>query len=142
VAVLSCIGDDAGGQQIIDELATEGVDTTPVVAVARASSGFTYIIVNPGAATRTCLHTPGTCGDLTLADIDEGVGGGSGGGSGGRRKRSSLDDAWLLHCDSRHTVAAIAAAKLAAARGILISVDVGKSVTRIKTRTFKCNFKS
>jgi sugar/nucleoside kinase (ribokinase family) len=61
-ALFSKIGDDSNGDAIVAELSAEGVDTAALLRQKGAASPFTYIIVDQGAATRTCIHTPGALG--------------------------------------------------------------------------------
>ena len=58
-ALFSKIGGDANGDAIIAQLQADGVDTAALLRQHGASSPFTYIIVDQGASTRTCIHTPG-----------------------------------------------------------------------------------
>ena len=58
-ALFSKIGGDSNGDAIVAELHAEGVDTAALLRQKGAASPFTYIIVDQGAATRTCIHTPG-----------------------------------------------------------------------------------
>lgn len=57
--LISKIADDSPGKGILDELRTDGVDTSFIVVSKEGTSPFTYIIVDNEMKTRTCIHTPG-----------------------------------------------------------------------------------
>ena len=117
VKLCTKLGDDAIGRQCIEELQDVGVDiTSPLFLVGPPGSttGITNVIVSQLEHTRTCIHTPGTCGELTVADVDA----------------VHLDEVFFhvkhLHTDSRHTEAALRLAREAHHRGITVSIDVEK----------------
>ena len=117
VKLCTKIGNDYVGRQIMADLESEGMDlSSPLFQVGREGSttAFTTIVVSEQEHTRTCIHTPGTCGELTLEDL----------------QRVDLDDVFqnvvLLHTDARHTNVALALAREAQTRGILVSLDVEK----------------
>ena len=119
VRLLSKVGDDAVGKSLLSELKEAGVDTTFVRVQSRTTSSLTHIIVANNAITgqssRTCIHTPGSCGELTSIDIDE----------------MHFDAIFAgnvvhFHSDSRHTSAAKILAEEAKRRGISVSVDAEK----------------
>lgn len=114
------VGDDLVGKQVIQELEGAGIDlSSPLFQVGKEGSttGFTTILVSELEKTRTCIHTPGTCGELTPADV-------------------SLDDQTAMenlfhnvfhfHSDARHTDVALILAKEARKRGVPVSLDVEK----------------
>ena len=68
VALATCLGHDPNGDTLMAELQAENVNTDFVVR-RPGSSSFAYIIVDTTANTRTCIHTPGTCGELVPADV-------------------------------------------------------------------------
>lgn len=111
------VGDDSVGRQIMADCETEGIDlSSPLFRVGTEGSttAFTTIVVSEQEHTRTCIHTPGTCGELTLDDL----------------QNVDLDQVFhkfvLLHTDARHTEVALALAREAQTRGILVSLDVEK----------------
>lgn len=111
------VGDDYVGRQIMADLVSEGIDlSSPLFQVGGGGSttAFTTIVVSEEEHTRTCIHTPGTCGELTLEDL----------------QRVDLNDVFrnvvLLHTDARHTDVALELAREAQKRGIPVSLDVEK----------------
>ncbi|GAX23585.1 hypothetical protein FisN_12Hh151 [Fistulifera solaris] len=111
------VGDDYVGRQIMADLEAEGVDlSSPLFRVGNEGSttAFTTIVVSEEEHTRTCIHTPGTCGELTLEDLQ-------------RVDRNDLfQNVALLHTDARHTDVALELAREAQKRGIPVSLDVEK----------------
>jgi sugar/nucleoside kinase (ribokinase family) len=114
--LISKVGDDDIGKKVIEELKAAQVNlTSPLFRIAKGTTtGFTSIIVSELEQTRTCLHTPGTCGELMpqeLADVN-------------------MDDIFEhvvhLHSDARHTDVALLLAREARRRGIPVSLDVEK----------------
>ena len=120
VQVLSKVGDDNVGQNIIDELNESNVETSSHLfrrGGPGSTTSFTTVIVDEKEQTRTCIHTPGTCGELSLEDV----------------KSMSQDDinevfrnVIHLHTDSRHTDVSLWIAKEAKKRGITVSCDCEK----------------
>jgi len=120
VKLLSKVGDDVVGQHIIDELSASNVETSSQL-FRRGGSGsttsFTTVIVGEKEQTRTCIHTPGTCGELSLADVQS-------------LSQKDIDQVFRnvihLHSDSRHTDVSLWIAKEAKKRGITVSCDCEK----------------
>jgi len=120
VKLLSKVGDDIVGQNIIDELNTSNVETSSQL-FRRGDSGsttsFTTVIVDEKEQTRTCIHTPGTCGELSLEDVQS-------------LSQEHIDQEFRnvihLHSDSRHTEVSLWLAKEAKRRGITVSCDCEK----------------
>jgi len=117
VKLCTKLGDDSIGQQCIEDLQTLGVDITSplfLVGAPGSTTGLTNVIVSDQEHTRTCIHTPGTCGELTVADVEA----------------VHLDEVFFhvhhLHTDGRHTEAALRLAREAHNRGITVSIDVEK----------------
>jgi sugar/nucleoside kinase (ribokinase family) len=117
IKLLSKVGDDSVGQQLIDELEESNVDTSSPLfcrGPPGSTTAFTTVIVSQEKHTRTCLHTPGTCGELTLEDVQS----------------VDLDEVFKnvvhLHSDSRHTYASLFLAREAKSRGIMVSCDCEK----------------
>jgi sugar/nucleoside kinase (ribokinase family) len=117
VKFLGKVGDDSVGQQLIAELEESGVDiSSPLLCRGPKGSttAFTTVIVSEEEHTRTCIHTPGTCGVLTLEDV----------------KAVDLENVFEnvvhLHSDSRHADASLFLAKEAKSRGITVSCDSEK----------------
>jgi len=113
IKLLTKLGDDSVGGKLVQELSSAGVDlSSPLFQVKTDStSSFTTIVVSETEQTRTCFHTAGTCGELTLEDF----------------ARADLDEVFenavLLNSDGRHTVVANALAREARKRGIPVAVD-------------------
>lgn len=117
VKLCSKIGDDYVGKQLIEALKQAGVDlSSPLFKVGEAgtSTGLTSIIVSELEQTRTCLHTPGTCGEITTADVES------------VNLEEVFGDVIHIHTDSRHTEAALILAREAKQRGISVSIDIEK----------------
>lgn len=117
VKLCTKLGDDSIGQQCIEELQSLGVDITSplfLVGAPGSTTGITNIIVSEQEHTRTCIHTPGTCGELSVADVEA----------------VHLDEVFFhvqhMHTDGRHTEAALRLAREAHSRGITVSIDVEK----------------
>ncbi|XP_052211075.1 ribokinase-like isoform X2 [Diospyros lotus] len=56
--LISKVADDPQGRDILEELESDGVDTSLVV-VSKGKSPTTYVIVDNQMKTRTCIYTPG-----------------------------------------------------------------------------------
>jgi sugar/nucleoside kinase (ribokinase family) len=119
--LLSKVGSDYIGKNAIEELKEAGVDlSSPLFRIGDegTTTGITTIIVSELEQTRTCLHTPGTCGELTLQDVDVDV------------DVDMMDEIFEhvvhLHSDARHTDVALLLAREARKRGISVSLDVEK----------------
>jgi sugar/nucleoside kinase (ribokinase family) len=112
VKLLSKVGDDHIGKQVLEELRADGVDLSLCRVDCGATTGVTTIVVSEDKHTRTCFHTPGTCGFQTLEEL------------------GCLDDVFQnvihFHSDSRNTTVALALAREARVRGIPVSVDLEK----------------
>ncbi len=115
VKILSKVGSDPIGYQLRSELEQTGVDVSFLIHQTQATSSHTTILVSSEDTTRTCIHFPGTCGELTTLEEDT----------------SSLDDVFRnviwVHFDTRHTDFSLALAKEAVRRSVPnISVDIEK----------------
>jgi sugar/nucleoside kinase (ribokinase family) len=117
VRLATKIGGDRVGEQIVRELKQSGVDvSSPLFRIGdrHSTTGFTTVVVAAKEQTRTCLHTPGTCGELTLADFQS------------VDMNDVFENVVHMHSDSRQTDVALAMAREARNRGISVSVDVEK----------------
>ena len=116
IKILTKLGDDSVGRRLMHDLAMAGVDlSSPLFQVkTESTTSFTTIIVSDTEHSRTCFHTPGTCGELTMEDFHA----------------AALDEVFenvvLLNSDGRHTDVANALAKEARRRGIPVAVDPEK----------------
>jgi sugar/nucleoside kinase (ribokinase family) len=117
VKLLTKLGDDSIRAQLCQELKYDGVDlSSPLFMTGGkgSSTSVTTVIVSDSEQTRTCIYTPGSCGELTqtnVADVD-------------------MDEVFRnvvhVHSDTRHTGAALILAREARRRGLPISVDAEK----------------
>uniref|UniRef100_A0A7S4AGA4 Carbohydrate kinase PfkB domain-containing protein n=1 Tax=Pseudo-nitzschia australis TaxID=44445 RepID=A0A7S4AGA4_9STRA len=122
VEFLSKVGDDAVGQQLIDELNGSNVGTSLHLfrrGEVGSTTAFTTVIVSESEQTRTCIHTPGTCGELSIVDDVQSL------------SQEDINQIFRnvvhLHSDSRHTDVALWMAKEAKRRGgITVSCDCEK----------------
>lgn len=120
VKLLTKVGDDVVGQSIIDELNASNVQTCSDLfrrGGPGSTTSFTTVIVDEEKQTRTCIHTPGTCGELSLGDVQS-------------LSPEEIDQVFRnvihLHSDSRHTEVSLWIAKEAKKRGITVSCDCEK----------------
>ena len=114
------VGDDVVGQNIVDELKASNVETSSQLfrrGGPGSTTSFTTVIVDEKEKTRTCIHTPGTCGELSLVDVQA-------------LSQEEIDQLFRnvihLHSDSRHTEVSLWMAKEAKLRGIRVSCDCEK----------------
>ena len=117
VVLVTKVGDDESGANLEKDLESKGVDcSTPFFEkVPNTTTSITTVIVSESQHTRTCLYTPGSCGEWTKEQI--------------LQRLQSYDlfrNVVWFHSDSRHTEAALVLANEATKRGIPISVDVEK----------------
>lgn len=108
-AILTKIGDDAVGDEIISEFEKEGILTESILRAKDHPSPFTYIIVDRQGGTRTCIHTPGEAlfiEEMTPELMD-----------------STLSGASLVYFDGRLTESALLLAKEARKRSIPVLVE-------------------
>ena len=113
-ALITQVGDDGHGKQVVDELEIDGVNTEGVLQNPQISTPFTYILVDKCQDTRTCIHTP-MAHELTTEDVDASL---------AKQRVPSC-----LHLDSRQTEAALHVVKSYRSMGgaiPLISVDCEK----------------
>ena len=122
VVLLTKVGDDDAAFRLKADLEAQGVDCSSRLFVMQPNSttSITTVIASESEQTRTCVHSPGTCGELSVEEVDDAL----------SSSTEDLDDlfhnAILFHSDTRHTPAAVTLAKEARRRGIPISVDVEK----------------
>eukprot|EP00536_Pseudo-nitzschia_multiseries_P008157 jgi/Psemu1/66389/estExt_Genemark1.C_2030021 len=121
VEFLSKVGDDSAGQVLIDELDALNVGTSSPLfrkGGAGSTSAHTAIIVCETEKTRTCIHTPGSAGELSMVDDVQSL------------SKEDVDALFRnvlhVHSDSRHTDVALWIAKEAKRRGITVSCDCEK----------------
>ena len=86
------------------------MDTTNVVRSAATPTGFTYVLVDTAAATRTCIHSPQT-EELTSHDMNADFHATAAARPATCTAWSTLSAASVVHFDGRHTAAALTAAQ-------------------------------
>jgi len=114
VKFVSKVGDDSVGQQLINELEESNVETLFCKGPPTSNTAFTTIIVSEKEHTRTCIHTPGSCGEISESDLST------------FNMDEVFENVVHLHSDSRNTVACLFFAREARARGIKVSCDCEK----------------
>lgn len=136
VKLCTKVGDDNAGKYVVDELRNDiacrgkenestvlDIDHPLFVVCSGKSTGLTTILVSADSHTRTCIHTPGTCGELGLQDLEKCYKDSS---SETHFWDTFFTDVVHLHTDSRHTAVSLKMAQEAAARKIPVSVDAEK----------------
>ena len=124
VVLLTKVGDDDAAIHLKADLESKGIDgidcsSRLFVMQPNSTTSITTVIASETEHTRTCLHSPGTCGELTVEEVEDALSPSEGGDE-------LFRNVILFHSDTRHTDAAVALAKEARRRGIPISVDVEK----------------
>lgn len=108
--IISKVSNDPPGKALLEELQTEGVDTSFFVVSKEGTSPFSYVIVDSQAKTRTCIFTPGdppmVPEDLPQANL-----------------LSALDGARVAYFDARMTDTALVIAQEAFRQNIPILID-------------------
>ncbi|CAF2148137.1 BnaA01g08200D [Brassica napus] len=111
--LISKVANDSQGKGILEELESDGVDTSFLVVSKEGNTPFTYIIVDKQTQTRTCIHTPGyppmVPTDLSQSSI-----------------LSALDRGSIAYFDVRLHETALVIAKEASRKKIPILVDAEK----------------
>jgi sugar/nucleoside kinase (ribokinase family) len=118
VKLISKVGSDPMGYQLRSELEErQNVDVSFLVHKLETTTSHTTVIVSSKHNTRTCIHYPGTCGELTSLEEE--------------LLPCSFDDIFhnvvWVHFDTRHTDFSLCLAREAQRRNISnISVDIEK----------------
>ncbi|CAN8326331.1 unnamed protein product [Cochlearia groenlandica] len=111
--LISKVASDSQGKGIVEELESDGVDTSFLVVSREGNTPFTYIIVDKHTKTRTCIHTPGdppmVPDDLSRSSM-----------------LSALDGASIAYFDVRLHETALVIANEACRKKIPILVDAEK----------------
>ncbi|OMO90523.1 Ribokinase [Corchorus capsularis] len=107
--LISKVANDGQGKSILEELESDGVDTSFFI-VEEGNSPFTYIIVDNQTKTRTCIHTPGYP-PMRPEELSQ------------SRLFSALDGVNMVYFDGRLHETALIIAKEAARKNIPILVD-------------------
>ncbi|KAG4186476.1 hypothetical protein ERO13_A08G046100v2 [Gossypium hirsutum] len=108
--LISKVANDAQGKSILEELESDGVNTSFFIVSEEGNSPFTYIIVDNETKTRTCIHTPGYP-PLIPDELSQ------------SQLLSALDGANMVYFDGRLYETALIIAKEAACKNIPILVD-------------------
>ncbi|GMJ01299.1 hypothetical protein like AT4G28706 [Hibiscus trionum] len=108
--LISKVANDAQGKSILEELESDGVDTSFFIVSEEGNSPFTYIIVDGETKTRTCIHTPGYP-PLIPEELSQ------------SQLLSALDGVNMVYFDGRLYETALIVAKEAARKNIPILVD-------------------
>ncbi|VVA89954.1 unnamed protein product [Arabis nemorensis] len=111
--LISKVANDSQGKGILEELQSDGVDTSFLVVSKEGNTPFTYIIVDKQTKTRTCIHTPGDP-PMVPTDLPQ------------SSMLSALDRASIVYFDVRLHETALVIAKEASRKKIPILVDAEK----------------
>ncbi|KAG5413244.1 hypothetical protein IGI04_000811 [Brassica rapa subsp. trilocularis] len=111
--LISKVANDSQGKGILEELESDGVDTSFLVVSKEGNTPFTYIIVDKQTQTRTCIHTPGYP-PMVPTDLPQST------------MLSALDRASIAYFDVRLHETALVIAKEASRKKIPILVDAEK----------------
>ncbi len=122
-AFCGTVGDDPRGALILRGLADEGVDTCGVKVRRGAESPVSFCWIDAKTRGRSIAWSRGTARPLGPREIDPGL-----------IKRSHV-----LHLDGHQTRAALAAAKVARACGVTVSIDAGTLVPEIDDLLARCD---
>eukprot|EP00977_Amphora_coffeiformis_P001916 scaffold362_cov176-Amphora_coffeaeformis.AAC.42 len=120
------VGSDGMGQAVTEELECAGIDIHHDLfqVVPDTTTALTTVIVSASEHTRTCMHTPGTCGEWSLHEVqrlDHHVS-----SQQPNTRRIDWENVCHFHSDARHTEAACFLARKAKQRNIPVSLDVEK----------------
>ncbi|CAH2077655.1 unnamed protein product [Thlaspi arvense] len=111
--LISKVANDSQGKGILEELESDGVDTSFLVVSKEGNTPFTYIIVDKQTKTRTCIHTPGDP-PMVPSDLSQ------------SSMLSALDGASIAYFDVRLHETALVIANEASRKKIPILVDAEK----------------
>lgn len=108
-AFVGSVGDDSAGSAILEEFAAEKVDTSHVAVRAGGSSPRAYCWIEADTGKRSIAWTRGKREELSADEVDE----------------EFIKNSRILHFDGHQMQAALAAAKIAKANNIPVSLDAG-----------------
>ncbi|GLT67572.1 hypothetical protein SLA2020_398690 [Shorea laevis] len=119
--LISKVASDGQGKSILNELESDGVDTSFFIVSEEGNSPFTYVIVDSQTKTRTCIHSPGhprmTPNELSWSSLARALDG----------ARIVYFDGMLCECDTALVIAEEATRKnipiLVEAEGIRDGLD-------------------
>ncbi|GLT67570.1 hypothetical protein SLA2020_398670 [Shorea laevis] len=108
--LISKVASDGQGKSILNELESDGVDTSFFIVSEEGNSPFTYVIVDSQTKTRTCIHSPGhppmTPNELSQSSL-----------------ACALDGARIVYFDGRLHDTALVIAEEATCKNIPILVE-------------------
>jgi ribokinase len=122
-AFCGTVGDDERGAQILRGLAENGVDTSGVRTRRNAVSPVSFCWIDAKTRGRSIAWSRGTARPLGPREID----------------RARLMRSDVLHLDGHQTRAALAAAAIARAHGVTVSIDAGTLVPEIDDLLARCD---
>ena len=108
-AFVGTVGDDADGRMILDDFATQGVDTSMVKVRKGATSAIAYLWIEEKTGNRSCAWTREGLTELAADEVDA----------------EAVSKAKILHLDGHNAAGAIAAAKVAREAGVTVMYDAG-----------------
>jgi ribokinase len=123
-AYIGKVGDDGFGRRMVEELATEGVDTTGVLVEPGAESQFAFIMVDETTADRTILWTRGSVSGIGAGEVDTGL----------------ITSARALLIDDLEPEAAAVAARAARGKGIPVLIDAGSLRSGVRELLPLCDY--
>jgi len=122
-AFCGAVGDDARGEQILRGFDDENVDTRNVKVRRGAESPAGFCWIDQTSGKRSIAWTRGTVKPLGPREINPAL----------------IARSHVLHLDGHQTRAALAAAKLARAHGVVVSIDAGTLVPDIEKLLAQCD---
>jgi sugar/nucleoside kinase (ribokinase family) len=131
VQLATKVGSDAVGVGLLDDLQAAGVEVCQGSIVAdNSTTAVTTVLVGALDHTRTCIYTPGTCGEWSAAEVREVLLRMDSDDKDNDRVNGKdailWNDVCHFHSDARHTEAALYLARQALQRHIPVSLDVEK----------------
>lgn len=117
-SLFSIIGRDSSGDQILQELAKDSVDTKWCVITDESPSAVTHVVVDSETSSRTCIHAA-----MSVEISEDEVAQKWDAFASRCEPKSAIS---LIHFDSRQTLAAVALARKANEAGVPVSVDLEK----------------
>ena len=106
--VIGGFGSDNAGKYLLEDFEKLGVGVQNATVLQGASSFTSFIVLSEDKATRTCVFDRGTVTD-----------------DPNNLQLSAIDSADVLHLDGNYLQCAIAAAKYAKEKGVVVSIDAG-----------------
>ena len=114
-AFVATMGDDPDGRKMVEDFRSEGVCVDGIKVLPNQGSPVAYCWITPDGA-RSVAWTKSGLPPMDPVDLPENL----------------VKGACILHLDGHQTPAALAAAKIAKANGVRVSVDAGTRVPGIE----------